>query len=163
MSASLKAGLIGAAVAVLVSLLGVIPCLGCVASLLSLVLYVVVGILAAAWVKPRRDPGKAAGAGAVAGVITALGGGITSVLVTVIRYGFGRGHIGMMRQLRQLPPEVLEMWRDLGLDPTTMASPPWAIGSSAVCCGLGVLLGAALGAAAGAITASLQGDREATV
>jgi hypothetical protein len=163
MSASLKAGLIGAAVAVVLSLLGLVPCLGCVAAILGLVLYVVVGVLAASWIEPPRDAGKGAGNGAIAGLITALGGGITSVIVSAIRFTVGGGQAAVMRQFRQLPPEFREPWRDLGLDPNMLARPGWAIGSSAVCCGLGLLLAAALGAAAGAITVSLQRKPESSV
>jgi hypothetical protein len=163
MSASLKAGLIGAAVAVVLSLLGLVPCLGCVAAILGLVLYVVVGVLAASWIEPPRDAGKGAGNGAIAGLITALGGGITSVIVSAIRFTVGGGQAAVMRQFRQLPPEFREPWRDLGLDPNMLARPGWAIGSSAVCCGLGLLLAAALGAAAGAITVSLRRKPESSV
>jgi hypothetical protein len=70
MSPSLKAGLIGAAVAVVLSLLGLVPCLGCITSVLALVLYVGVGVLTATWMKPPRDAGKGAGGGAIAGLVT---------------------------------------------------------------------------------------------
>jgi hypothetical protein len=62
----------------------------------------------------------------------------------------------LQRQLRQLPPQLLEQWRDLGIDPRVLARPGWAVGSSVVCCGLGMLLAAGLGAAGGAITVSLS-------
>ena len=63
MSASLKAGLVGAAAAVVLALLGQIPCAGCLACLFvlaGLALYVAVGALAAFWI----DPPRTAGAGA---------------------------------------------------------------------------------------------------
>jgi hypothetical protein len=163
MSASLKAGLIGAAVAVVLALLGLIPCLGCITSILALVVYIGVGVLTATWMTPPRDAGKAAGGGAVAGLITALGGGITSLIVSAIRFTVGGGQAAMMRQFRQLPPEFQEPWRDLGLDPSMLAQPGWAIGSSALCCGLGLILAAALGAVGGAITVSLQRKPEKSV
>ncbi len=163
MSPSLKAGLIGAAVAVVLALLGLIPCVGCIASILLLVLYVGVGVLAAKWMEGPRDAGKAAGSGAVAGVITALGGGITTVVINVIRFTLGRGHVALMNQFRQLPPEMLRLWRDLGVDPTMLASPGWAIGGSVLCCGLGLLVAAALGAAGGAVGASLRREPRTSV
>jgi hypothetical protein len=163
MSASLKAGLIGAGAAVLLSLLGLVPCLGCLTSILALVLYLGVGVLAATWMELPRDAGKGAGSGAVAGLITALGGGITNVIISAVRFTVGGGQAAIMRQFRQLPPEFREPWRDLGLDPNMLARPGFAIGSSAVCCGLGLLLAAALGAAAGAITVSLQRKPETSV
>jgi hypothetical protein len=156
MSASVKAGLIGAAVAVALSLLGLVPCLGCIAAILGPVLYVVVGVLAASWMEPPRDVGKGAGGGAVAGLITALVGGLANVMISAARFAVGGGQAAMMRQLEQLPPEVFEQLRDLGIRPGNLASPGWAIGSSAVCCGVGLLVAAALGAAGGAITVSIK-------
>ena len=163
MSPSLKAGLIGAAAAVVLSLLGLIPCVGICTSLLMLVLYVGVGVLVAQWMEAPRQAGKAAGGGAVAGLITALGGGIASLIISVIQFTVGGGGATMMRQFRQLPPEIRDAWGDLGLDPSMMASPGWAIGGSVLCCGLGMLLAAALGAAGAAVTASIKRGKETTV
>jgi len=163
MSSSLKAGLIGAGVAILFSVLSLVPCLGCIASILALVLYVGVGVLAAAWMEPPRDAGKAAGSGAVAGLITALGGGLTTIVISALRFSVGGAQAMVQRQLRQLPPELLEQWRDLGIDPRVLARPGWAVGGSAVCCGLGMLLAAGLGAAGAAIYVSLsKGEGEPT-
>lgn len=160
MSSSLKAGLIGAGVAIVFSLFSLVPCLGCIASILALVLYVGVGVLAAYWMEPPRDAGKAAGSGAVAGLITALGRGLTNIVVSALRFSVGNAQAMLQRQLRQLPPELLEQWRDLGIDPRVLARPGWAVGSSAICCGLGMLLAAGLGAAGGAIYVSLsKGER----
>lgn len=155
MSPSLKAGLIGAAAAVVLSLLRMVPILGCIALLLELALYVGVGVLAAYWMKAPWNAGKGAGQGAVAGLIAGLGGGLTNVIATTIRYAV-RGQSAYMRQFRQLPPALLEQWRDLGIDPGMLASPSLVIGSSAVCCGLSFLLAAALGAVGGAIAASIR-------
>jgi hypothetical protein len=155
-SASLKAGLIGAAVAVVFSLLGLVPCLGCITAVLGLVLYVVVGVLAANWMEPPLDVGKGAGSGAVAGLITALVGGIANLIIGAARFVVGGGQAAVMRQLEQLPPDVLEQLRDLGVRPGALASPGWAIGGSAICCGVGLLLAAGLGAAGGAIAVSLK-------
>lgn len=163
MSPSLKAGLIGAAVAVVLALLGLIPCVAICTSLLALALYIGVGVLTATWMQGPGDVGKAAGGGAVAGLITAVGGGITNVVVTVIQFTVGGGRGAMMRQFQRLPPEMRDAWGDLGLDPGVMANPAWAIAGSVLCCGVGLLLAAALGAAGGAITASLKREPEETV
>jgi hypothetical protein len=148
---------------VLLSLLQLVPCLGCFASILALLLYIGVGVLAAIWLEEPRDPGKGAASGAVAGSITALGGGITRVIMSTIRFTVGGGQAAVMRQFRQLPPELRQPWRDLGLDPGMLARPGWAVGSSALCCGFGLVLAAALGAAAGAITVSLQRKPETSI
>jgi hypothetical protein len=162
-SATLKAGLIGAAVAAVLALLGLIPCLGCIASLLALVLYAGVGVLTARWLEPPRDAGKAAGRGAVAGLIAALGWGITNLIINVIRFSVGNTQAALMRQFRQLPPQLRDTWRDLGVDPSMLASPLVNVGGSALCCGIAVVLAAALGAAGAAIAVSLQREPEGSI
>jgi hypothetical protein len=163
MSPGLKAGLIGAAAAVVLALLGLIPCVGICTSLLALVLYVGVGVLVALWMEAPRQAGKAAGGGAVAGLMTAFGGGLTNLIVSVIQFTVGGGQATLMRQFRQLPPEIRDSWGDLGLDPSMFANPGFAIGGTAVCCALGMLLAAALGAAGAAVTASIKRGQESTV
>jgi hypothetical protein len=160
MSSSLKAGLIGAGVAIVFSVLSLVPLVGCITAILALFLYVGVGVLAAYWMEPPRDGGKAAGSGAVAGLITALGGGLTTIVINALRFSVGGAQATLQRQLRQLPPELLEQWRDLGIDPRVLARPGLGVGisvlTSGVCCGLGMLLAAGLGAAGGAIYVSLS-------
>jgi hypothetical protein len=89
-------------------------------------------------------------------LITALVGGIANLIISAARFAVGGGQAAVMRQLEQLPPEVFEQMRDLGIQPGALASPGWAIGSSTVCCGLGLVVAAALGAAGGAIMASVK-------
>ncbi len=159
MSSGVKAGLIGAAVAVVLSLLTLIPCLGCIAAIGTLLLYVAVGILAGYWMDPPREVGKGAGAGAVAGLIAAFAGGTTRVLVNAARFTVGGADVTLRRQFRQLPPGLIDQWRDLGFDPGMLARPGWAIVTSTVCCGLGMLLATVLGAAGGAVLASIRSQR----
>jgi hypothetical protein len=89
-------------------------------------------------------------------LITALSGGIANLIISAVRFTVGGGQAAMIRQLEQLPPEVIDQLRDLGVRPGAFAGPGWAIGGSAVCCGLGLLVAAALGAAGGAIAVSLK-------
>lgn len=154
-NATLKAGLIGAAVAVVLSLLSLVPCLGCIASVLALVLYVGVGVLAAYWMEPPRDPGAAAGAGAIAGLIAALAGGITGIIATTIRFSVTGGQAAIMRQL---PPEILRQLREAGVPPRMFASTGAILGTSTVCCLFGLALAAGLGAAGGAIMAAIESE-----
>ena len=85
MSASLKAGLIGGAIALVLSVVaGIIPCVGCITSVLMLLVYVGAGALAAFWLPAPRSAGPGAGAGAIAGVITSLVGGVVSMIVSAI-------------------------------------------------------------------------------
>lgn len=156
MSASLKAGLIGAGVAVLFVLSSLIPFLGCVAAVLSLVLYVAVGLLAAYWAEAPGDAGKGAGAGALAGLITGLTYGLTLMVVNVLRLTVGGAEATLRRQFRQLPPGMREPWHDVGVGPGVL----W-LGTAALCCGLVIVLAPALGAAGGAIFSALQSERPA--
>lgn len=158
---SVKAGLIGAGAAIVLSLLSLIPCVGCISTILGLVLYIGVGVLAAYWMEPPRKAGPAAKQGAIAGLITALVGGFTNIIVSTIRFSVAGGQAAVMRQLRQLPPEALRQLEELGIQPGAFASLGSVIGLQAVCCTLGLLLAAALGAAGGAIMASIQSGSEA--
>ena len=72
-SPALKAGLIGAAIVLVLNLIGIIPVIGCIGLPLELVAYGVIGALAALWMTPRREAGRAAGQGALAGLIAGRG------------------------------------------------------------------------------------------
>ena len=74
----LKAGGIGAAISVILNLLGIIPLVGCCTFILTLLLWVGVGVLAGYYgnkSNPMQTAGEAAKAGAVAGAVTSLVGG----------------------------------------------------------------------------------------
>jgi hypothetical protein len=61
--------------------MGLIPCVGCVFWILVYVAYGCFGALAAYWMPPRREPGTAAGHGALAGTVAeAIGGGVFLIL-----------------------------------------------------------------------------------
>ena len=151
----LKAGLIGAGVAILLVLLGLIPCLGCVTALLAVVLYACVGALAAYWLEPPRTPAEGAKVGVIAALISSLAYGVFNTVSSVIYFQVlgGRGAI-----MRQIPPEAMRQLRDVGIDPRVFVSTGGVLGVSTVCCALGLMLGAALGAAGGAIMASAKSD-----
>ena len=72
MSAWLKAGLIGGAILFVLDLIGQIPIICCCIPLLMLIVYIVVGVMAASYILPPRDTGKAAGQGALAASLNAF-------------------------------------------------------------------------------------------
>jgi hypothetical protein len=148
----LKAGAIGAAVAVVLTLLGLIPVVGCCFSILILVLWIGVGVLAGYFGKsdPMQTAGEAAKAGAVAGAITALGGGLVSTIIAIIRVAMGQ----TAQALSQIPPEQLRQLRQAGVDPALFSSAGGVIGIASCCCLVGILLAAALGAGGGALSPS---------
>ncbi len=150
-----KAGLVGAAVAVLLSLLRLVPCVGCIASILGLVLYVGAGVLAAYWLTPPRTTGDGAGAGAVAGLITALAGGVVSVVVGAIQFIMMGGQAAVMSQIQ---PESLRQLEQAGIDPKIFVSLGGIVGIEATCCVAGLVIAAVLGAIGGMIMASAKSN-----
>jgi hypothetical protein len=150
-----KAGLVGAAAAVLLSLMRLVPCIGCIASILGLAVYVGAGVLAAYWLTPPRTAGGGAGAGAVAGVIAALAGGVVSVIVGAARFAMMGGPAIIMRNL---PPESLRQLERAGIDPRMFASIGGIIGIEATCCVAGLVIAAVLGAVGGMIMASAKSN-----
>jgi hypothetical protein len=145
MQAVLKAGGLGAVVMIVLNLLGLIPCVGCVTWLLALAAYVGVGILAAKWMNPPRTSGSGATNGAAAAAIAALVSGVIQMVVSLI-YTMITG----ASQLSQIPAEQLKTIKDMGIDPAMLAGPAAALGVGAVCCTIGLVIAAALGAAGGA-------------
>jgi disulfide bond formation protein DsbB len=83
MKSWLKAGLIGAAVIVVLEMLGIIPCVCCVTWLLEYVAYGCIGALAAYWMPPERLPGPAARDGALAGAIAGAIGGAVGLIIAL--------------------------------------------------------------------------------
>ena len=160
MSTWLKAGLIGVAILIVLNLIGLVQFLGCITAPLSLVAYIVVGVLAASYMPPRREMGTAAGQGALAAVVAGLGGGIVSLGIGLIQAGMG-GAIQGSQVLSQLPPEIRDMTRDLGISPdliTGLGGMGGAAICGSVCCLGGIVFAAVLGAIGAAIYASVKPD-----
>jgi hypothetical protein len=153
--AGVKAGLVGAIVAAVLAALTLVPCLGCIASIVGLFWYIGVGVLAAYWLTPPRTTGDGAGAGAVAGVVTALVGGLVSMVVNAIQFSLMGGQAAIMSQM---PPDALNQLRDAGIDPGIFASVGGIVAISAGCCMIGLVLAAILGAIGGAVMAAARSD-----
>lgn len=150
----LKAGLIGGAGLVVISLIGLIPVLGCVSLPLALIGYMVIGALAAYWLPPRRETGSAAGQGALAGLIAALISGIVQAIITPLSYAMSGGAQAL---IAQLPPESLQQLQQAGIDPNMLFGGGTIAGLALLCClPVGLLVGAGLGALGGLIYASAK-------
>jgi hypothetical protein len=151
----LKAGLIGAAVLLVLNLVGLVPCIGLITCLLGIVAYVVIGALAAYWMPPTRDPGRGAGQGALAAVIAALVGGLVNwVLLTVQATALTSEQL-----LSALPPETLQQLEAAGLDIAMFdrfAGPAGGVLTGSLCCAGGIVLAAILGAIGGAVFAGVK-------
>jgi len=152
MQASLKAGAIGAGAAVILALIGLIPCAGCFTWILGLLLYVGVGALAAYWLPPVRTAGGGAGAGALAGVIAAIIGGIVNMIIAVIRVAIAGPHT----MATQIPPDVMRQLMEAGIDPSIFMGLGGALIGGSICCGVGLVIAAVLGAVGGLIFAAAK-------
>lgn len=152
--AGLKAGLIGAAVILVLTLISLVPIpfLNCICCGLTWLVYIVIGALAGYFLVPPRTAGAGAGAGALAGVISSSIGGIVNSIIVAV--GAGSYDPDVM-----LTPEIISQLRELGVDPATVTDVAGAGGvvvTSVLCC-LGVLfIGAMLGALGGALFGALQ-------
>lgn len=145
--AVLKAGLIGVAVLVALTLInqfligagGVMIYVMCGVSVL---IYLALGVLAAWFLPPERSLGKGAGAGALAGLIAQGVSGILGVTISLIR-------IARTGIVPGTTPEQMEALAQLNWDPKMMIIP------GAVC---GLFIGVGIAAVGGVILAALKPD-----
>ena len=150
---AVKAGLIGGAAAVVVSLLGLIPVCGCLSLPAEWLIYLLAGGLAAYWMAPSREAGPAAGEGAIAGLIVGAISGLIGMILAPISLALSGGADQI---LRQLPPEALKAFQDAGVDPAMFFGTGGALGMGALCCGIDIVIALALGALGGVIYAAVR-------
>lgn len=151
----LKAGLIGAAVLVVLNLLKLVPCVGVIACLLGFVVYVVIGGLAAHYVPPTRNAGQGAGQGALAAVGAALIGGIVNLILVTVQ----ATTLTSAELLASIPPDLLQQLEAAGFNPGMLdrfAGPVGGLVTGSLCCGVGIVLAAILGAIGGAVFAGIK-------
>lgn len=155
--AGLKAGLIGAGIVLVLTLLSQIPTVGCVCCGLSWLAYAGIGALAGFFLTPPRAAGTGAGAGAIAGLISGAVGGIVWIIIMAIQVAVtGTGDI-----MSAIDPQTMRQLLELGIDPEIFGSFS-GVGVVAIaggmCCLTGLAVGAGLGAAGGAIFAAAKSD-----
>ena len=157
MSSGLKAGLIGAGVGLVLSLIGLIPIVGCCTAIIGLLVYAGAGVLAAYWLTPPRSAGTGAGVGAIAGLISGVGGSVVTTISAIIQ-----GIMGTTTDaLALVDPQIMEQLVDAGIDPEMFAMFTGTAGGiigGAMCCVGSLAIGAALGAIGGAIMAAAKPD-----
>lgn len=153
--AGLKAGLIGAAVMVVITLINQFLLLSqfagnIVLSLLScgvsVVLYACIGVLAGLFLTPTRTPGNGAKAGAIAGLISAVVSVALGVVILALRSAGGG-------PLPGVTPEQMEMLTEQGMNVGLLVLLSGTVG--AVC---GAAMGAGAAAGGGAILAAVKPD-----
>jgi hypothetical protein len=139
---------------VVFNLMGLISVLACIGLPLELLAYVAAGALAAYWLPPRREGGRAAGQGAIAGLLAGLIGAFTRTLLTPLSLAVSGGSQAL---ISQLPPESLQALTQAGLDPNLLFNAGTLAGVTALCClPTGLLIGAGLGALGGLIFAAAK-------
>ncbi len=156
MSPWIKAGLVGAAIVVVLSLLRLIPilCVSLIPCGLSPLIYAGVGALAAYWVPPPRNAGTAAGQGALAGALAGLIGGILNTIVGTVQARYW----DTSNILAAMPPESWEQMRQAGIDPSSLVGPGLFLFTGSICCLGDLVFAALLGAIGGAIFAAVKPD-----
>jgi hypothetical protein len=154
MSPWLRAGLIGAAILVVVYVLALIPCVGFFTCFLGLLVYGGIGALAAHWLPAVRDAGAAAGQGAAAAALAAVIGGLFNIILTTVQMAF----VDTSAILSQLPAESLRQLEMAGIDPAMFTGPTAGLLSGSACCLVGLFLAAILGAIGGAVYAGIKPD-----
>ncbi len=148
---ALKIGLIALGLGTGLGLFSIVPIAGCLALPLSWVLYVAMGVLAALQLPTPRQARPGAGAGAMAGALAGLGYGIVNMIATPILFSLMGG---AEAAVQSLPPQLLELYRQAGLDPQQFLSPLVITASAGLCCISNFVFAAIFGAISGAITAA---------
>ncbi len=140
---ALKAGLAGGSVVAVLQLVGLIPCVGCLTSLLSWVTHVGAGVLSAYWLPIPRS----AGVGALAGLVTGIIGGIFGMVASGIQFAI----TDSASVLSQIPQESLDALTAAGMNLPTYNSIGAVIVVGALCWVVGMIIGAVLGAISGRV------------
>ena len=150
---AVRAGLICGVAAVVATLLGLIPVLGCISLPLAWLIYLGAGVLAAAWMAPPRQSGAGAGQGALAGVIAGLINGLAGMALAPLSLALSGGPEQI---INQIPAESLQQLAQAGIDPRMFISTSGIVAINGVCCGLGLIVAVALGALGGLIYAAAK-------
>jgi len=155
--AGLKAGLIGAAVVLVLTLLSQIPGVGCVCCGLTWLVYAGIGALAGFFLTPPRAAGTGAGAGAIAGLVSGAVGGIIWIIILAIQMALA----GPEEIASTINPEQMRQLVELGIDPemfTIFSGVGGVAIGGGLCCLTGLAIGAGMGAIGGAIFAAIKSD-----
>jgi len=159
--AGVLAGLVGIVVTLLVGVCGGLALprfllspgislvLACFLTLISLAVWLVIGILAAHWLQAPRSPGQGLGAGALAGLVMSL---VSLCWWTVNALTRGLGFMAT-----QLTPEQLRLLREAGLRQREFAL--GILVAAVVCIPLLAILLSAIG---GAVYAAINPGRRST-
>ncbi len=146
----LRGGLLGAALAVAFSLLGVIPVCGFAALPLRILAFAAGGYFGARIALRAGGSGVAAGLGA--GILAGIVDGLANIALAPVRFKLAGD---TLTSLHLLPAGVVGAFKDVGLDLMSMDTLGGSIFFSVLLCGGLWLLGGVLGALGGALAQAL--------
>ncbi len=143
---ALRGGLIGAALAVAFSVLGVIPVCGFAALPLRLMAWTLAGFVAARMSLPLSRPGPGLAAGLVAGIIAGLIDGVANIALAPVRFKLAGDTLA---GLLLLPQGVIRSFAEMGIDLMALNTVGGSVFFAVLLCGV-VWLAAGMMAALGA-------------
>lgn len=154
-SAWIKAGLIAAGVDIVLSVLGAIPCIGCLVLPINCIAWLILplgcGYLAAMWSNLKRDQyQEAVVQGALSGVVLGVIGGTVQIIISLISQALNLGAGTFTSLLSEQDNTFMQ----------DMAFAPLGIGSTllfgSVCCIAGIVLNVVLSILGGIIYVALS-------
>ncbi len=150
--ANLQAGLFGAALAVVLGIITLLPYVGlCIALPLYPVAFFLTGLVAVRISDVQPDVGDAALGGAAAGAIAGIVGGLAAMFLAPLRLAIAGG---ADEAVRILSPEMTEALLARGLNPAAVMDFVGGVGAGMACCGLQIASGILLAGAGAALYAA---------
>lgn len=152
--ANLQAGIFGAALAVVLGIITLLPYVGlCLAMPLFPVAFFLTGLAAVRVSERPMGVGEAAVSGAVAGLIAGVIGGLAAMFLAPVRLAIAGG---AEQAALILSPEMTESLLARGLDPVAVMDFVAGVGAGMACCGLQLTSGILLAGAGAALYAAYQ-------
>lgn len=152
--ANLQAGIFGAALAVVLGIITLLPYVGlCIALPLFPLAFFLVGLVAVRIADSRPGVSEAAAGGAVAGAIAGVVGGLAAMFLAPVRLAIAGG---AEEAVRILSPEMTQSLLARGLDPVAVMDFVAGVGAGMICCGLQIASGILLASAGAALYAAYR-------
>lgn len=152
--AIIQSGLFGAALAVLLDLIALLPYVGwCIAVPLFPIAFFLTGLALVRVTDVNPGVGDAGAGGAIAGVIAGAIGGLAAMFLAPIRLALAGGAAEVTSLL---PPAMVERLVAEGLDPVAVVDFVGKAGFGIACCSAQLLTGALLAGTAAALYAAYR-------
>jgi hypothetical protein len=150
----LQAGIFGAALAVVLGIITLLPYVGlCIAMPLYPVAFFLTGLVAVRIADVQPGVGEAAAGGATAGAIAGIAGGLAAMFLAPLRLAIAGG---AEEAVRILSPEQVESLLARGLNPVAVMDFVAGVGAGMACCGLQITSGVLLAGTGAALFAAYR-------